>query len=137
MVDKEVIRKRLKRLDEHLSVLEDLRKYTLEEFIDEPERYGSTERFLHLSIEILLDMGNHVVADLQLGSVDSYRDVPRLLHTNGYIDEGTEEKWVGMVGFRNVLAHEYLDVDRKIVHEILQNRLEDLKTLQKVFAQFL
>ena len=137
MVDKEVIRKRLKRLDEHLSVLEDLRKYTLEEFIDEPERYGSTERFLHLSIEILLDMGNHVVADLQLGSVDSYRDVPRLLHTNGYIDEGTEEKWVEMVGFRNVLVHEYLDVDRKIVHEILQNRLEDLKTLQKIFAQFL
>lgn len=45
MVNKEVIRKRLNRLDEYLDILYDLKKYRFEEFINNPERYGSTERF--------------------------------------------------------------------------------------------
>jgi uncharacterized protein YutE (UPF0331/DUF86 family) len=47
------------------------------------ERYGSAERFLHLSIEAILDMGNHVIADLDLGIVNWYSDIPALLEKNG------------------------------------------------------
>ena len=42
-----------------------------------------------------------------------------------------------MVGFRNILVHDYLEVDRKIVYDVLQNRLGDLEELKKVFVTFL
>jgi uncharacterized protein YutE (UPF0331/DUF86 family) len=42
-----------------------------------------------------------------------------------------------IIGFRNVLVHEYLEIDREIVYEILQHRLDDFEELRKVFAQFL
>lgn len=42
-----------------------------------------------------------------------------------------------MVGFRNIFVHDYLEVDRKIVYEVLQNRLGDLEELRQVFATFL
>ena len=42
-----------------------------------------------------------------------------------------------MIGFRNVLVHEYLDIDRGIVYDVLQNRLGDIEGLRRVFAQFL
>ena len=42
-----------------------------------------------------------------------------------------------MIGFRNILVHDYLDVDRKIVHNVLQNGLADLEELKKSFAEFL
>ena len=42
-----------------------------------------------------------------------------------------------MIGFRNVLVHEYLDIDRMIVYDVLQNRLGDLEALRRVFARFL
>ena len=45
MVNPEVIRKRLHRLDEYLEVLRRLQRYDLEQFTAEPERYGSAERF--------------------------------------------------------------------------------------------
>ena len=32
---------------------------------------------------------------------------------------------------------ECLEIDRKIVYEVLQNRLSDLQALKKVFTQFL
>jgi uncharacterized protein YutE (UPF0331/DUF86 family) len=47
------------------------------------------------------------------------------------------EKWVRMIGFRNTLVHGYMDVDRTIVYEVLQNGLGDIEELKRVFARYL
>ncbi len=133
----EVIRKRLGKLNEYLSLLEKMREYSLQDFVSEPERYGSTERFLQLAVEAALDIANHVIAELELGTVNQGRDIPMLFKDNGYIDGEMEEQWVRMIGFRNILVHDYLDVDRRIVYQVLQQNLDDLRALEKVFAQFL
>lgn len=46
MVRREVLRKRLNKLDEYLAILRSLQRYRLEELLENPERYGSAERFL-------------------------------------------------------------------------------------------
>lgn len=137
MVRAEVIRKRLNKLDEYLSILRRLQGYTFEEFIENPEKYGSVERFLHLAIEAVTDMGNHVIAELELGVVNSYGDIPTILDEKGYLNPVLKDKWIRMIGFRNTLVHEYTDIDRQIVYEVLQNGLNDLEELRRVFAQFL
>ncbi len=137
MVRVEIIRKRLNKLDEYLSILNKLQIYSLEEFLADPERYGSAERFLHLAIEAVLDMGNHIIADLGLGVVNWYSDIPTIFFEKGYVNSFLKEKWIRMIGFRNTLVHEYIDIDRKIVYKALQNDLDDIEELKKVFAQFL
>lgn len=137
MVRPEVIRKRLNKLDEYLSILYNLRKYSFDDFTSDPERYGSAERFLHLSIEAILDMGNHVIADLGLGIVNWYSDIPAILEKNGYIDSDMGKELLQMIGFRNTLVHDYLEIDRRIVYDILQNHLKDIEEFKLVFAQFL
>ena len=42
-----------------------------------------------------------------------------------------------MIGFRNILVHEYLDVDRGVVYEVLQHQLGDLRALKQALSQFL
>ena len=137
MVRPEVIRKRLNKLDEYLLILNSLREYSFEDFISNPERYGSAERFLQLAIEAMTDIGSHIVADLNLGVVNSYSDVPNILARRGYLNNSLKEKWIRMIGFRNILVHDYLDIDRKIVHEVLQQHLGNIEDLKQVFAQFL
>jgi uncharacterized protein YutE (UPF0331/DUF86 family) len=137
MIKNEVIRKRLNALDEYLSVLHRQQAYSFETFIGDPERYGSAERFLQLSIEILIDIGNHVVADEGLGMVNWHSDIPAILAEHGYIDEPLKDRWTQMIGFRNVLVHAYLEIDRRIVYEILQHRLDDIEALGQVFAELL
>jgi uncharacterized protein YutE (UPF0331/DUF86 family) len=83
------------------------------------------------------DLGNHVIAELELGAVDAYRDIPTLLRTAGYIDGEPAERWMRMIGFRNILVHEYLTIDREIVYDVLQNRLGDLREIRQAFALFL
>jgi uncharacterized protein YutE (UPF0331/DUF86 family) len=137
MIRHEVLRRRLNKLDEYLEILQRLRAYDRTTFLDDPERYGSAERFLQLTIEALNDMGSHVIADLQLGMVESYRDVPRILVERDYISSDLGELWIQMIGFRNVLVHDYLDIDRNLVYRVLQDKLEDISRLRRVFAQWL
>ena len=137
MVRPEVIRKRLNKLDEYLGILNGLQVYTLEEFMGDPEHYGSAERFLHLAIEAVNDLGNHVISEMELGIVNWYSDIPRLLAEREYISDESKERWIRMIGFRNTLVHEYIDIDRRIVFHVLHNNLEDLEELKKVFGQFL
>jgi hypothetical protein len=62
MVRSEVIRKRLNKIDDCSTVLQRIQRYGRDEFLSDPERCGSAERFLHPAIEALLDMGNHITA---------------------------------------------------------------------------
>ena len=137
MVRPEVVRKRLNKLDEYLAILHGLQKYSFEEFVADPEHYGSAERFLQLAIEGLGDLGNHVIADLQLGVVNWHSDIPSILAEKGYLSTDLKETWIRMIGFRNILIHEYLDIDRTVVYEVLQHQLGDIEALQRVFVQFL
>lgn len=137
MIRIDVIRKRLAKLDDYLAFLRRQQHYSYEAFIEDPERYGSTERFLQLTVEVLNDLGNHVIADEALGTVDWHSDIPKLLCEHGYIDSDLRDVWTQMIGFRNILVHAYLDIDRRVVYQVLQEHLEDAVALREVFAQFL
>jgi uncharacterized protein YutE (UPF0331/DUF86 family) len=137
MTRPEVIRKRLGKLGEYLGNLKKLQRYSREEFLADPEHYGSAERFLHLAIEAVLDMGNHVIADDRIGTVDWYSDIPKLLCDRGLISPDLRDKWIRMIGFRNTLVHEYIEINRDIVFDVLHQGLDDLEELKRLFANFL
>ena len=137
MVRPEVLRRRLSKLEEYLRILERLSRYELQEFLSDPEHYGAAERFLQLAIEAINDMGTHVAVDLGLGSVEQARDLPELFFRRGDIDEALRRAWLRMIGFRNLLVHDYLEIDRKIVWRVLRERLGDLEALGRVFSRFL
>jgi uncharacterized protein YutE (UPF0331/DUF86 family) len=137
VVNPDVLRKRLNKLEEYLTILERLRDYDRDAFLNDPERYGSAERFLQLAIEALSDMGHHVVADEDWGTVDRQRDVPARFREQERIGDDLEETWTRMVGFRNILVHDYLNVDRNTVYDVLQHDLDNIRRLRAVFAHFL
>ncbi len=137
MIKSEVVRKRLAKLDEYLAFLRLQQRYSFEEFIATPERYGSVERFLQLALEVLTDLGGHVIADEGWGTVDWHSDIPAILCEHGIIAAELRERWVRMIGFRNVLVHAYLDIDLRIVYDVLQRGLEDIEELRQAFARML
>lgn len=83
------------------------------------------------------DISNHIIADESLGIIDSYRDIPNILSEKGIISLEMREKWIRMIGFRNTLVHEYIEIDRQIVYRVLQDGLSDIEVLKRVFAKFI
>jgi uncharacterized protein YutE (UPF0331/DUF86 family) len=104
----QVIQRRLAVLEEALINLEQLRVLTREDFLHDFRNYGAAERFLQIAIEVLTDLGNHVIAARNLGPVDTMNDIPRRLHEQGLISNDLAEEWIKMVGFRNILVHDYV-----------------------------
>jgi len=43
----------------------------------------------------------------------------------------------GISGFRNILVHEYGEIDRKKVYEVLQNQVKDLEEFKKEILKFI
>jgi uncharacterized protein YutE (UPF0331/DUF86 family) len=82
-------------------------------------------------------MGSHIVADENLGTVEQSRDIPRRFLEHGRITESLEQRWIHMIGFRNILVHEYLAVDRAVVYDVVCHRLQDLAEIRRLFAEFL
>lgn len=58
------------------------------------------------------------------------------MNQKGYINDELKNVWIRMVGFRNTLVHDYVEIDRKIVFDTLQNNLDDFKQIEKALACF-
>ena len=137
MVKSEIVKRRLVKLEQYLAALRRLQRFNTEELIADPERHGAAERYLHLAIECIIDVGNHIIADENLGEVNSYSDIPRILLSNKIISHEQCETWIRMIGFRNILAHQYADLDLNIVSDTLHRRLGDLEAAFRVFERYL
>ena len=57
--------------------------------------------------EAALDMGQHLIRHEKLGVPQSTRDVSELLAQGGWIDAELADKLKCMVGFRNIVVHDY------------------------------
>lgn len=137
MVRREVVIFRIDKLKEYLRYLEDVKKYSREEYIKNPLIYGSTERFLHLTIECVMDIANHLISDLRFRKPESNRDVFDILYENDIIDRKLKENLCNMAFFRNILVHDYLKLDREIVYDIILNNLDDIITFANIIKDYI
>jgi uncharacterized protein YutE (UPF0331/DUF86 family) len=127
LTDPVLIAKRLSKLREYVGLLRILRSRPQQDFIKDPFVIGNVERYLQLAIQVVLDICNHIVADERLGLVEEYRDAIRLMSQGGYLDPDLTNRLTPLAGLRNILVHDYLDVDRGKLHALLQDCLEDFE----------
>jgi len=65
-----------------------------------------------------IDLAMHVVAVDHLGMPQGQADAFRLLADAGRLDRSLSEKMIGMTGFRNILIHQYQDIDMGVLHRV-------------------
>ena len=119
----EVVRERLRKLREVLSNLASLKRIPREEFVASFHHYWLAERGLQLATEILFDIGNHVLAGMFNCSPPTYEKIPQELFEKKVISEELRNRLRGLGGFRNILVHDYLDVDHGLLYGFLHEEL--------------
>jgi uncharacterized protein YutE (UPF0331/DUF86 family) len=115
MVDPERLLAVLGRVTARLRVLERYADADREALLDDEVRLGHLKYTFQTAIEACIDAAQHVVADQGLGVPDSNADAFRLLGRAGLLDGDLARSMAGAVGFRNVLVHDYADVDDGLV----------------------
>ncbi len=84
-----------------------------------------TERNLQTASQIVLDTGSHIIAEMGWESPENYEQVIAILARYKVISPELAQRLRGMAGFRNVLVHEYLDIDDGKVYEAGAEHLDD------------
>jgi uncharacterized protein YutE (UPF0331/DUF86 family) len=85
------------------------------------------ERRLQTAIQSALDAASHIVSERGLGEPRNNQELFVLLAQDGWLSDELALTCRRMVGFRNVLVHQYMDVDLDRLRDIAENRLADLE----------
>lgn len=124
MIDPGSVRRRLRRLDEQVGRLRELADRPREDFVADGQARAAAERLLQTSIQIVLDVGAHVLGDRGVVDWEEYREIPRRLADEGVIDRALADRLEEAAGQRNVLVHTYLEVDPELVYRTLAEDLD-------------
>jgi len=136
-VDKDIIMAKLSKLQQYLNYLRELRKSSFEDFMSDFKITGAVERYLQVSIECMIDIGNEIISSLQLQRPERYRDIPYILARSGVMPERFADTMASMIGFRNLLVHDYADINLKLVYEFLQTKLTDFEEFIRHIVEWL
>jgi uncharacterized protein YutE (UPF0331/DUF86 family) len=85
------------------------------------------ERLLQLCIECVIDISKKLLIGNKLGIPVDEVDVFEKLKMAGILSVDMQAKLKKMRGLRNVLVHEYTDVDDRLVLEVIVKHLDDFK----------
>jgi len=80
---------------------------------------------LQRACEACISIAMHVIARRKLGLPQESKQAFALLEEAGILEHDISKRMQDMVGFRNVVVHEYQKLDRGILRAILDERLGD------------
>ena len=127
---------KLQKLDEYIKYLKEVQKINKNQFVEDYHFFGLAERYLQLSIEILLDVGKLLIVIKGLKRPEENQEIFSALRDEKIISEKLAGNLMGIANFRNILVHDYEKIDREIVYEKLRDNLEDFENFRKEIAGY-
>ena len=138
VVDRFVVTARITKVREYVALLRKIRGLADERrFVSDPLIYGNAERYLQLAIQAVLDISHHIVADRNLPLPADSKSHFDLLARQKVVSKKLAVKLTAMAGFRNVLVHEYLEIDRRRVYRALTTELRDFESFIRAVTRLL
>lgn len=135
MVSSEKIVRKFSSLDEYLDVLQKLAKTPVERFIKDKILIGSMRYYLQVSVEVCLDVANHVIASKRYRAPKDYSDSFAVLEEEGILPADLSARLRQMAKFRNRLVHLYGEIDDRKVHAIVLTDLGDIEQFRKMIIK--
>ena len=127
MVNIEVIKQRLNQLSTSLNKIERFKEVSLEEFLKDDIIQDVVEYNLFIAINMMIDIATHIVVDNNMGNPETLGEAFNILNREKYLNDKETKVYRNMIGLRNILSHEYVNIDKNIIHSILRNNLIDIK----------
>jgi uncharacterized protein YutE (UPF0331/DUF86 family) len=127
LVNREVFRLRLSKLEEYVRRLRKLAEIDRGQLLEDAGLVAQMERWMHLSAEASLDLAQHLISSEGWRTPSTNREAFRILREEGVLDPELATHMEGWAGLRNVLAHLYLEIDYDQLYRTLTEELGQLE----------
>lgn len=135
MTNANVLENKISAVKKYLKILERYQKLSAQEIAGNLDLKGAVERYLYLAVQSAIDLAEMAVAFKGLRKPSVMSESFEILGEEKIIPPALRDRLVKMVGFRNVMAHDYEAVDESIVFDVLQNRLADIREFLKIIEK--
>lgn len=135
-VDTEVIDARLRELSRRLRRVAAKKPASIKALAADEDMQDIVTRNLELAIQSCIDIAFHLCGargKVPTSAADAFAELAKL----DLIERGLAQKLQRAVGFRNVLVHEYTEVDWKIVMRVIRTDTRDLTAFGKAVLKML
>lgn len=128
---------RLEKIREYLKILLDLRKKcSLADFKKDKVLRGALERYLQLASEAAIDIGEIIISELKLPAPATNKEIFEILGKQKIIPLKLANNFSNIAKFRNILVHDYLEIDLQKMYNYLQKDLSDFEKFIMAVAKF-
>jgi uncharacterized protein YutE (UPF0331/DUF86 family) len=123
-IDPLVVSTRICLISDYLEILKDLEGVELEEYLADIRQQLLAERLLEIIIQAAIDINRYI---LKFGkSMENLTNEKTFLEMgqSGIISPELAHLLASSGGFRNILAHQYLQINHRLVFDLIQEALE-------------
>jgi len=143
MLNKKFVKRKINLIEEELVHLQEFSQYPFEEIIKDFKKQAIIERLLERIINRAIDINQHLIAELAVKETSppkDYKETFSELAELGIYTKEFAENISKSVGTRNILVHEYNNVDYSKIYSSISDCLKDyhqycdyiLKFLEKI-----
>lgn len=117
------IEDKINEIEKYLLELEEMKPTNLEEYKRDIKTKAACERYIEKIIEALVDLSFLIIKDKSLKSPENDTEAFIILSDSNIISNELSDKMQNAKGMRNILAHEYGEVDDEIVFHSLEEEI--------------
>jgi uncharacterized protein YutE (UPF0331/DUF86 family) len=136
MVDEDVIVDKLRYINRYTDDLKQIRGMSKEEYVEDMVTQRAVERTLMNLVQACIDLAQHIRSAEDLSPTGTAKQEMQALGNADIISRETQEKMEEAIGFRNILAHRYGDIDHEVVFDVLHNDLRWFEQFQQELARW-
>ena len=141
MIRPDFVNRKLQLIADDLGRLVSVKDETLESLTADEIKLAAVERIIERIVLRAVDINEHLISELATGeertSRLTYRDTFLMLVNLGVYPGEFAEGIARSAGLRNILVHDYNDVDRRIVHASIRTCLQDYHRYLEYLDAFL
>lgn len=126
-----VIENKISSTKKYLNILQRYKGYKKEEIESNIDIRGAVERYLYLAVQVSIDLAEAVIAYKGFRKPTTMSETFDILDEEQIISSKLTDELVKMVGFRNIIMHDYEKIDYKIVYNVLQKGRKDIEGFLK------
>lgn len=136
MVNQAIILRKISIIRECLSKLEKNRATALDAFLKDSDVQDIVLHNLLLALQASIDLGAHIVADEGWGVPGSQAEIFSIFKDKGIISEDLLKEMIPATGLRNILIHEYGEVNLSIVHNVINEKIKFIDEYLKRIVEY-
>lgn len=116
-----VIERKLRAIEENIDAIKSWKIENFQQFSASSLLQKATERALQISIEVMIDISERILALNKLTPANTSVENIQKLEKLGVIQSAND--YADMIRFRNFIVHRYEKVEVEIVYSIIKNKL--------------